>query len=131
MLGESVVDHDARMVWAACCMAYFGFLRAGEMTVYEDGGYDKSVHLGVDDASIDSPSSPSVVRVRIKQSKTDPFRQGVDLFLGRTHTDLAILGYLVVRGAGPLFRFADGRPLTRSRFVSLRRGDRQRKLLRA
>ena len=121
---SSVVGHDAKMIWAACCLAFFGFLRAGEMTVPDDGAFDKSVHLGVGDIAIDNPSSPSFVRVRIKQSKTDPFRRGVDLFLRRTHTDLcpvaAILGYFVVReaGPGPLFSFADGCPLTRSRFVA-------------
>ena len=86
--------------------------------------YDKSVHLGIDDIAIDNPSSPSFVRVRITQSKTDPFRRGVNLFLGRTRTDLCpvaeILSYIVVRGVGlgPMFRFADGCPLTRSRFVA-------------
>ena len=94
------------------------------MTVPDAGAYDKSVHLSFDDIAIDETSSPSFVRVRIKQSKTDPFRRGVNLFLGRTHTDLcpvaALLSYLVVRGAGsgPLFKFADGRPLTMSRFVA-------------
>ena len=94
------------------------------MTVPDAGAYDKSVHLSFDDIAIDETSSPSFVRVRIKQSKTDPFCRGVNLFLGRTHTDLcpvaAHLSDLVVRGAGPgpLFKFADGRPLTRSRFVA-------------
>ena len=98
--------------------------RAGEMTVPDTEAYDKSVHLGIDDIAIDNPSSPSFVRVRITQSKTDPFRRGVNLFLGRTRTDLCpvaeILSYIVVRGVGlgPMFRFADGCPLTRSRFVA-------------
>ena len=65
------------------------------------------------------------MRVRIKQSKTDPFRKGVDLFLGRTGSDIcpvaALLSYLACRGPrpGPLFIFADGRLLTRRRFVEL------------
>ena len=94
------------------------------MTVPEAGAYNKSFHLSFDDIAIDETSSPSFVQVRIKQSKTDPFRCGVNLFFGRTLTDLcpvaALLSYLVVRGAGsgPLFKFADGRPLTRSLFVA-------------
>ena len=121
---ERSAEHcDTKMIWAACCMAFFGFLRVGEMTVPGEGAYDASVHLSFDDVAIDDTSSPSYVRVHIKRSKTDPFRLGVDLFLGRTRTDLcpvaAILSYLVARGAGPgpFFRFTDGRPLTRSRFV--------------
>ena len=56
----------------------------------------------------------------IKQSKTDPFWQGIDLFMGRMGNDLfpvaALLAYLADRGAkkgpGPLFMFEDGRLLT-------------------
>ena len=48
---------------------------------------------------------------------------GVPILLGRSQGDLcpvaAMLAYLTVRGIdeGPLFRFADGRPLTRQRLV--------------
>ena len=60
----------------------------------------------------------SVLRVTLKQSKTDPFRKGICLFLGKTATNLcpvaAMLNYLVVRGSqdGPLFIFKDGSFLT-------------------
>ena len=60
----------------------------GEMTATERGSFDPSVHLGFDDIAVDDPGRPSFVRVTIKQSKTDPFRRGVDLFLGRSRTDL-------------------------------------------
>ena len=59
----------------------------------------------------------------IKASKTDPFRRGVELFLGKTGSVLcpvaAVMDYLCVRGlaAGPLFTYSDGRYLTRKRFV--------------
>ena len=61
----------------------------------------------------------SAVCIRIKQSKTDPFRKGIDLHVGKTGSVLcpvaALLNYLVIRGKekGLLFRF---RPLTRQRF---------------
>ena len=67
---------------------------------------------------------PSSLRIRIKASKTDPFRQGVDIFVGRTGNELcpvaATLAYMVQRGPGPgpLFKFQDGKPLTRQRFVA-------------
>ena len=72
------------------------------------------------------------MRVTFKQSKTDPFRKGVDIFVGRTGTDLcpvgALLDYLRVRGAaqGALFVFSDGRLLTRQRFVERVRDALQR-----
>ena len=55
----------------------------------------------------------------------DPFRQGVELYLGKTGKDIcpvcAIMPYLVIRGAkpGPLFVFADGLYLMRQQFASL------------
>ena len=70
------------MLWAAACTGFFGFLRAGEFTVPTVQGYDPEVHLSLTDVAIDSHTTPSVVRLRIKQSKTDPLRQGVDIFLG-------------------------------------------------
>ena len=81
------------------------------------------MHLSLGDIAVDNPASPTVVGVSIKQSKTDPFRQGVNLFLGKTSTDLcpvaALLNYLVVRGSEPgsLFHFKDGQVLTRQHFV--------------
>ena len=75
------------------------------------------------DIAFDSSSAPSTLRVSIKQSKTDPFRQGIQLLIGKTGTKLcpvaAMLDFLQVRGTseGFLFRFEDGSCLTRQRLV--------------
>ena len=67
------------------------------------------------------------MEVRIKSSKTDPFRKGMNIYLGRTHNNLcpitAMMAYLSVRGdaAGPLFHFKDGKQLARVRFVNILR----------
>ena len=59
----------------------------------------------------------------IKQSKTDPFRQGVTIFLGRNDTQLcpvaALLAHLAVRGLGEqlLICFEDGRALMQTQLV--------------
>ena len=52
---------DRRMLRAACCLCFFGFLRAGEMTVPSDNTYDASVHLSVADIAVDNSKFPSVV----------------------------------------------------------------------
>ena len=115
---------DTKMLWAACCICFFAFLRVGEMTVPSDGGYDSTVHLSLSDVAIDDPTTPSLVRLTIKQSKTDPFRKGVELFIGKASSPLcpvaALLDYLQVRGGepGPLFKYQDGRALTRARFAA-------------
>ena len=76
------------MLWAACCLCFFGFLRSGEVTVPSLKEYDSEGHLSVGDVALDSQRDPSVVRVHIKQSKTDPFRRGVFIYLGKTENDL-------------------------------------------
>ena len=119
----SGTERDTKLIWAACCLCFFAFLRAGELTVPSDSTYDPAVHLSLSDVATDAPLNPSALRITVKQSKTDPFRRGVDLWVGRTGTDLcpvaAVLDYMKVRGPrpGPLFVFTDGRVLTRQRFV--------------
>ena len=75
---------DEAMLWAACCLGFFGFLRAGEFTVPDDKSYDPTCHLSFGDVAVDSQVKPQVVRITVKQSKIDPFRKGIDLYIGRT-----------------------------------------------
>ena len=116
--------HNSAMLWAAVCMCFFGFLRSGEVVVPSDSDYDSSTHLSFGDVRVDSVDFPQYVEVRIKASKTDPFRQGVSVFLGWKDADLcpvgAVLDYMVRRGSGqgPFFLFSDGRFLSRERFVA-------------
>ena len=118
------VPQDSAMLWAAATLCFFGFFRAGELTIRTESGYDASAHVSFQDVSIDSLTTPQTLQVRLKSSKTDPFRTGVDVFVGRTYCSLcpvsAVLDYMTRRGSapGPLFIFADGKPLTRARFVA-------------
>ena len=73
----AVRDQDFVMLWPACCMGVFGFMRAGEFSVTQAGDFDPA-----------NSQTPSIVKVQLKQSKTDPFRKGVSIFLGRTQADL-------------------------------------------
>ena len=113
---------DGAMYWAACCLAFFGFLRAGEFTTPSFKAYDPTRHLNVADLSADHPSCPTVMHVRIKASKTDPFHRGTTVVLGRTGSDLcpivAMVNYLKRKGMKPgfLFQHEDGRLLTKQMF---------------
>ena len=101
------------MLWAACCLGFFGFLRAGEFTT--NSSFDPSADL-----QVDSSSNPQSFRVFIKCAKTYPFRRGCFIFIGRGSAPLcpvlALTNYLYLRGPGvrPLFIFQDGRPLSRA-----------------
>jgi len=118
--------YNSIMLWAACCMEFFGFLRVSELTAPSLTQYDPEVHLSLADVALDSHHSPSKVWLFIKQSKTDPFCQGVRLCLGKTDSSLcpvkALLPYLAARGAipGPLFICKGGNvPLSQQLFRSL------------
>ena len=119
VLMNNCKDEDNIMLWAAMSLCFFGFLRAGEMTLEYESSFDSDANLCYSDIAIDDPAKPTILKVRIKASKTDPFRKGVDVYLGRTDKDLcpleAILLYLAICGdkQGFLFQFKDGRPLTR------------------
>ena len=119
----SSLDHsnaDDAMFWAACTLAYFGFLRSAEFTVPSVSAFNPEIHLNLNDVAVDSHTNPSCLRVMIKVSKTDPFRQGCPIFIGKGNPPLcavdAMVQYFARRGdkPGPLFYFADGQPLTRN-----------------
>ena len=122
MRGNGSGSWDNIMLWAASLLCFFGFLRSGEITVPTDAGFDEGVHLTFNDISVDCTENPQVIRVRIKASKTDPFRVGADIFIGRTDNDLcpvaAVLAFMALRGPGPFFHFRDSKPLTRSHLVA-------------
>ena len=116
----TMCSYDDVMFWAACTLAYFGFLRSAEFTVPSLEAFSAEVHLGVGDVAVDSTLAPSCMRVHIKASKTDPFRKGCYIHIGAGNHPLcalqAMMAYLLLRGdrAGPLFIREDGCPLSRS-----------------
>ena len=86
--------------------------------------YDPEVHLCYHNIKVDNHQSPIYLQVTLKASKTDPFRQGVTLYVGATQSNIcpvaAVLSFMVIRGdtPGPLFREEDGKYLTRASFVA-------------
>ena len=115
--------YNASMLWAACCMGFFGFLRSGEFTCPARPAFTPDM-LSPRDITVDSHTRPSVVSVHLRRSKADPFGLGVTLHLGRTHQPVcpvtAILSYIVMRGqtAGPLFLFQDGSTLSKDKLLT-------------
>ncbi len=113
---------DRSMLWAAATTTFYTFCRSGEVTVQKEDVYDPQVHLSYGDLQCDCPNHPSIISLLIKQSKTDQRRKGVKVYLGRTNDDMchvtALLAYLKLRAAsGPLFRWSNSRPLSRTRFA--------------
>ena len=110
--------YEQLLVWAACCLGFFAFMRSGELTVPTGSIFDCTIHLTPRDITVDDLQRPTMLKIHVKSSKTDPTRKGVDLFVDRTGNSLcpvvAMLRYLSMRGIddGPLFREGNGNPLS-------------------
>ena len=113
----NLADPDSAMLWAAFSTAWFGFLRVSEFTT-PPSGFDPSIYLPISDLMVDCHLHTLGVLLLIKASKTDPFHQGVKLFLPCTCGMLcpvaSLSAYLHHRGnsAGPPFLFTDGTALS-------------------
>ena len=66
------------------------------------------------DVAIDDGSSPRLLKVHLKRSKTDQLGKGIDIYIGKTDCPLclvvAIMAYMASRGPspGPFFKLANG-----------------------
>ena len=105
-----------RMLLAAFCLSFYGFLRASEFTSHHTRTFDKHTTLCRHDVQFTQAS----VKVNIKASKTDPFHRGYVLHIAATTTSTcpasALTKYFAtfyLAQKRPLFTFADGSCLTR------------------
>ena len=115
---------------AGCCgclraQASLFFLWTGEFTTPSSKDFDKETHLSLSDLTLDSRTSPQLIQIHIKQSKTDPFIRGAAIFLSRTGGAICsvkvMTAYLAFRSPqpGPLFVFESGTPLSRTELLKL------------
>ena len=101
----------ASMLWAACCLGFFGFMRAGEFTS-DSRDPQEFVYPMLRKTHIHHPQW-------CKYTCEEPYGKEVAIYLGRTHSVLcpvaAVLNYLAIRppGEGPLFVRKDSTLLTR------------------
>ena len=114
---------DDKTFWAACCTAFFGFLRGAEFTASKDDLLSGRF-LALSDLSVDRTPVPEFVFVRLRFSKTDQFGKGCTIVLARANSAIcpvsAITSYLWSRGdkEGPLFVDGEFSPLSKSKLTS-------------
>ena len=113
---------DFTMLKAASLLAFFGMFRASEYLISHRTHFDPAVTLTVKD--IKFSNNHSHITVRIKQSKTDPFRVGCNITIwannGRMCPVTALRWYQLQHPhTGPLFTFRDGTYLSRQQFSSI------------
>ena len=68
----SPITYTSRMLWAACCLGFFAFLRSGEFTCPSIRAYTSSM-LSPADVTVDSYEHPTSLTVLLRASKTDVF----------------------------------------------------------
>ena len=116
--------HDEIMIWAAIATAFFGFLQIGEMTC--SGLFNSSTHFSRSDVSFHDRTNDheAFLNLRIKASKTDPFRSSTTITIGSTSGIIcpvrALKTYLSRTSTdhtGPLFCYSNGTPLSRSNLL--------------
>ena len=83
-------DYDIVMLWAACCTAFFGFFRMGELTTPTTTGLKEGHGVLVGDIAIDNPS----MVIHLSHLKTDQFGNGVDIYLRKMGQDLCPISAL-------------------------------------
>ena len=72
-------NRDSKILWAASCLCFFGFLRSGEVLAPSESHFDPGANLCFDDIWVDCLSHPTYMQVILKASKTDPFRLGTSV----------------------------------------------------
>ena len=87
-----VSNPDIVMLWAASVLCFFDFFRTGEITVPSMKAFDPRAHLSWGDVAIDSPKDPTMLKIKLKRSKTDQLGRGVDVYVGKTGCPLCPIG---------------------------------------
>ena len=123
-LTKSTYCHtDKLMIWAAVTTAYFAFLRSSEYTSSHINKFDPATTLCFHNITKNAP----FFIINIKASKTDPFRQGCNIKLAPSRSQIcpvaALSAFIISHPTktGPMFTYADGTYLTRRRLNNLLR----------
>ena len=97
---------DHCMFWAGCTLEHFG-LCGPRNSVPSLASFSPLDHLDMQDITVDSSTDPSCIPVTIKASKTDPFRKGCSIYIGKYPLCAlhVLLAYLAICGDGPALCF--------------------------
>ena len=120
---DITTNFDNQMLWSAICIAFFGFLRISEFTCDNVQRFHSGTLTRDDVQFYPDGSDATSVSLNIKASKTDPFRKGINLIIGATGSEIcpvrALNNYLSTANpsTGPIFKYKNGKPLSRTLFT--------------
>lgn len=107
--------HLAPNIWAAQCLAFLALLRVSEYTKPNDQQFDPSTHAQRRDVKFhfDAAGAPRSVTFLIKESKTDPFREGMTVHIYKSGSKIcavtalwALFNNCPADSTEPLFDFS-------------------------
>jgi len=120
-----ISPQDKLMLWSAFTLAFYGFLRSSEFTSPSTTQFNPLLHLYLTDVSF---TAEGCLRLHLKSSKTDPYRQGCSLLIAPLQhfvcPVLALRKYLSIRtvtGSASLYVFSSGLYLTRDKVTTVLR----------
>jgi len=119
-------DYDTLVVWSAMTLAFFGCLRAGEITIPSRYSLEWDFIVRLSDVQFISLPNLECVKVTIRRTKTKP--HGIVVTIGCSHSQVcalcALKSYLRARGItttigsdAPLYVLANGQVLHKDLFV--------------
>ena len=124
VLDAASTDYQNILLWAACCVGFFRFMRLGEFTLTSRSttAFNPTCmpSVSIQDVAINSHSNP-----------TPSIPPRSIIYLSRTGTDLcpvsALLAYFTICGdvPGPLFIHQDKSPLTKHKLILMLRSTLQ------
>ena len=75
-------QYEQLMIWAACCLGFFAFMRSGELTNTDNTAFDPALHLSPMDIVVDDTSNPSMLKSQVKVLR-DAYEAGYQHLLGK------------------------------------------------
>ena len=85
------------MLWAACLLRFFVFLRSGEFTT----SHGHNCILEFSDVAVDRRENLTYMTIRLQHHKTDHTGMGATIVIGRTGDELcpvgAVLAFMAIR----------------------------------
>ena len=79
---------DRTLIWAICNLAFFGFFCLGELLVGTTNQYHPATCLSCDDVVVDSTTSPTMIKVHLKCSKSYQAGRGKDVIVGNANSPI-------------------------------------------
>ena len=125
LVDKSLLPHDRKMLQAAILLAFYGFLRCSEFAAQDHTGANQPSAATRESVSVVYHHLQPALKFHIKQSKTDPYAKGMDVYIGKATPPYcavtAMLEYLALSNLSSsacLFHYESGLPLTRCRLTS-------------